>query len=195
MSRRFVAGLLAVFALGAGLVLTGCGTTPPPHSSTPVVHHHPSQSSPTAPSHPPSQSALGVPSGFPAPFHTALQAFQTTTPAWVGAVAPAATVVDQSGHVTTSGVSLTSAWHQWQTVPSRRAVLTLTLSRPLATGTNGGPGMPAVGVPTGQANLVTTTPNVALATGVVTAGHVAHPFTAVLARLAHGWVLVTWRWL
>lgn len=197
MSRRSSVSGIAALALGVGVLAAGCGlaSAPPPVSHAApthhkgVPHHHTS-----AASHPPSQSALGVSAAFRPPFSTALQAFQTTTPAWQGAVAPSGTVVDQSGQITTSGVSLTTAWHQWQHFsPHRAAGLTMRLTAPLATGTNGGAGMPAVGIPAGQPNVVTTAPNVAVATGVVQGGGAAHPFTAVV-RLAPGWVLATWRW-
>ena len=199
MSRRSSVSWIAALALGIGVLGAGCGpASVPPPVSQPVAHHHKgvARHHTSVPSHPPSQSALGVSAAFRPPFSAALQGFRTTTPAWQGAVAPSGTVVDQSGQITTSGVSLATAWHQWQHFsPHRAAGLTMRLTAPLATGTNGGTGMPAVGIPAGQSNVVTTAPNVAIATGVVTAGAAAHPFSAVFARLASGWVLVTWRWL
>lgn len=183
-----------IVVLLAGVMLAGCGAAP----SAALVHrassagHHPQ----THAVHPlPAQSALTVPTGFQAPLRAALQSLHRTIPTWLGPVAPPGAVVDLNGAVTTSGASLTTARQQWQTFPDRRASITLTLSRALATGTNGGPDLPSVGMPVGQPNIVTTTPNVAEATGVVTAGSAAHPFSAIFARLASGWVLVTWRWL
>ncbi len=198
MSRRSSVPWIAALALGVGVLGAGCGSASvPPPGSQPAAQHHKRvpRHHTSAPSHPPSQSALDVSAAFRPPFSAALQGFRATTPVWQGAVAPAGTVVDQSGQVATSGVSLTTAWHQWQHfAPHRTAGLTMRLTAPLATGTNGGAGMPAVGIPAGQPNVVTTAPNVAVATGVVLIGGASHPFTAVLVRLAHGWDLVTWRW-
>lgn len=183
-----------IVVLLAGVVLAGCGAAPSAalvHRASPAGH-----SSRAHAAHPaPAQSALTVPTGFQAPFRAALESLHRTTRTWLGAVAPPGAVVDLNGAISTSGASLATAWQQWQTFPDPRASGSLTLSRTLATGTNGGSDLPSVGMPVGQPNIVTTTPNVAEATGVVTVGSAAHPFSAIFARLASGWVLVTWRWL
>lgn len=162
-----------------------------PHPASHAARHHPAHKSP--PIH--AQSALNVPTGLQAPFHAALQGLQSPSPAWPGAVAPPGTTVDLNGVLWTTGPALTAAWHQWQTFPGHRTRIHLALYQALATGTNGASGLPSVGMAAGQPNLATTTPNVAVATAVVTAGAAANPFSAVLARRASGWVLVSWRWL
>ena len=191
--RTLFPGLVAV-VMGASMVLSGCGPSHPaatPHPASHAARHHPAHKSP--PIH--AQSALNVPSGLQAPFHAALQGLQAPSPAWPGTVAPPGTTVDLNGVVWTTGPTLTAAWHTWQTFPHHQGRIHLALSQALVTGTNGAASLPVVGMPAGQPNLATTTPNVAVATGVVTAGAAAHPFSAVFARRAAGWVLVSWRWL
>lgn len=186
--------LLAV-TLGAGLLLAGCGTphsAAAPRSSPRPAHHHGSRHT-VPPVH--AQSALRVPAAFQHAFAGALQAFRAATPRWAGFTAPAGTVVYEAPTLSTSGVSLAAAWHQWQGFAGHGASPSLALTQALTTGTNGATGLPSVGIPVGQSNLSATAPNVAVATGVVTVRGTSHAFTAVLARLASGWVLVTWRWL
>lgn len=191
--RTLFPGLLSV-VMGASMVLAGCGTSPSataPHPASHAARRHPAHKSP--PIH--AQSALKVPSGLQAPFHAALQSLQAPSPAWAGAVAPPNTTVELNGVLWTTGPTLTAAWHTWQTFPRHQSRIHLALSQALVTGTNGAASLPIVGMPAGQPNLATTTPNVAVATGLVTAGAAAHPFSAVFARRAAGWVLVSWRWL
>lgn len=193
-ARRTLFPGLAAGVLGVSMLLAGCGTPHPaaaPRSSPQAARHHPAHKSP--PIH--AQSALNVPSGLLAPFHAALQALQAPSPAWSGAVAPPNTTVELNGVLWTTGPTLTAAWHTWQTFPHHQSRIHLALSQALVTGTNGAASLPVVGMPAGQPNLATTTPNVAVATGVVTAGAAAHPFSAIFARRAAGWVLVSWRWL
>lgn len=191
--RMLFPGLLGVVMV-ASLVLAGCGPSQPtaaprlaPHTAPHHAPHH------AAPIH--AQSALNVPAGLQAPFRAAIHGLQASSPAWSGAVAPPGTTVDLNGVLWTTGPTLTAAWRAWQTfVPAHRGPLHLGLSQALVTGANGAAGLPVVGLPAGHANLATTAPNVAVATGVVTAGLATHPFSAVFARLAVGWVLVSWQW-
>lgn len=148
--------MAAAVTLGAGWLLARCGA---PHGTAAPgrrLARHPVTALPRPRPH--AQCALHVPAAFQHAFAGALQAFRAALPRWASFAAPAGTVVYQAPTLSTPGVSLAAAWHQWQGFASHGASPGLTLTPALASGTNGDTGLPSVGMPAGQSNLSVTTP-------------------------------------
>lgn len=197
MSPRLRWGLFAVAALaiaGGAWALHAAQPPPPLKARHVVLEHHPSS---------PARSAVRVrtvrwagppPSPGASALHQAATALLAARPpagptAWLAP--PGATVENAAGDLLTTGATLPSAW---QTVHGRAAAGSARLTATVLPGINGQYPMPAVGMPRGTPNLVATAPDVAVATGQLQVGSVTRPFTAVLARLPRGWVVVTWGW-